>query len=168
MYSKASTEGLSVFVFLGWGVTRTCTYKALFQVHTAVQVLLRSGYQQLWHVTDLFHVFFPAWLKVFIDATTIANRIREEVQLVFYIWPTAFNYDNINKLQQGSLQVQPPDTVTSPIAPPYCNEFSQWFSPGVGGGGYSAYERGVDARRKFWIQPLNETDLAVAQAFFDS
>ena len=36
-----------------------------------------------------------------------------------------------------------------------------------GGGGDSAYERGGDARRKFWIKPLKETDLGVAQAFFD-
>ena len=39
------------------------------------------------------------------------------------------------------------------------------FSPG--GGGDSAYERGGDARRKFWIKPLKETNLGVAQAFFD-
>ena len=31
----------------------------------------------------------------------------------------------------------------------------------------SAYERGGDDRRKFWIKPLKETDLSVAQAFFD-
>ena len=37
-----------------------------------------------------------------------------------------------------------------------------------GGGGDSAYERGGDACRKFWIKPLKETDLGVAQAFFDS
>ena len=35
------------------------------------------------------------------------------------------------------------------------------------GRGVSAYERGGDARRKFWIKPLKETDLGVAQAFFD-
>ena len=34
-------------------------------------------------------------------------------------------------------------------------------------GGDLAYERGGDARRKFWIKPLKETDLGVAQAFFD-
>ena len=34
-------------------------------------------------------------------------------------------------------------------------------------GGDSAYERGVDDRQKFWIKPLKETDLGVAQAFFD-
>ena len=28
-----------------------------------------------------------------------------------------------------------------------------------------AYERGGDARRKFWIKPLKETDLCVGQAF---
>ena len=33
--------------------------------------------------------------------------------------------------------------------------------------GDSAYERGADARRKFWIKPLKETDLGEAQAFFD-
>ena len=38
------------------------------------------------------------------------------------------------------------------------------FNPG---GGDSAYERGWDARRKFWIKPLKETDLGVVQAFFD-
>ena len=36
-----------------------------------------------------------------------------------------------------------------------------------GPGGYSAYERGGDARRKFRIKPLKETDLGVAQGFFD-
>ena len=35
------------------------------------------------------------------------------------------------------------------------------------GGGNSAHERGGDARRKFWIKPLKESDLGVAQAFFD-
>ena len=33
------------------------------------------------------------------------------------------------------------------------------------GTGDSAYERGGDARQKFWIKPLKETDLGVAQAF---
>ena len=35
------------------------------------------------------------------------------------------------------------------------------------GGGDSAYERGGDARRKVWIKPLRETDMGVAQSFFD-
>ena len=35
------------------------------------------------------------------------------------------------------------------------------------GGGDSAYEKGGDARRKFWIKPPKGTDLGVAQAFFD-
>ena len=40
--------------------------------------------------------------------------------------------------------------------------------PGGGRGrGDSAYERGGDARRKFWNKPLKDTDLGVAQAFFD-
>ena len=34
-------------------------------------------------------------------------------------------------------------------------------------GGDSAYERGGDARREFWIKPLKETDLGVAQGFFN-
>ena len=34
-------------------------------------------------------------------------------------------------------------------------------------GGSSAYERGGEARRKFWIKPLKDTDLGVAQAFLD-
>ena len=33
--------------------------------------------------------------------------------------------------------------------------------------GNSAYERGGDAGPKFWIKPLKEADLGVAQAFFD-
>ena len=37
----------------------------------------------------------------------------------------------------------------------------------LGPGGDSAYERGGDARRKFWIKPLKETDLGEAQTFFD-
>ena len=36
-----------------------------------------------------------------------------------------------------------------------------------GGGGDSAYERSGDARRNFWIKPLKETALGVAQAFLD-
>ena len=43
----------------------------------------------------------------------------------------------------------------------------KWHFDPVGGGGDSAYERGGDARRKVWIKPLMETDLGVAQAFFD-
>ena len=45
----------------------------------------------------------------------------------------------------------------------------QLVSPGGGGGDStdSAYERGGDACQKFWIKPLKETDLGVAQAFFD-
>ena len=39
--------------------------------------------------------------------------------------------------------------------------------PGGGAGGDSAYERGGDARREFWIKPLKETDLGEAKAFFD-
>ena len=42
-------------------------------------------------------------------------------------------------------------------------EFMQTYIPG----GDSAYEWGGDARRKFWIKPLKEIDLGVAQAFFD-
>ena len=34
-------------------------------------------------------------------------------------------------------------------------------------GGDPTYERGGDARRKFRIKPLKETDLGVAQVFFD-
>ena len=40
-----------------------------------------------------------------------------------------------------------------------------WMTPG--GGGLPGYERGGDAHQKFWIKPLEETDLGVAQAFFD-
>ena len=39
------------------------------------------------------------------------------------------------------------------------------ISPGRGGGGGElTYERGGDTRRKFWIKPLKETELGVAQA----
>ena len=41
------------------------------------------------------------------------------------------------------------------------------FTWGGGGGGNSAHERGGDARRRFWMKPLKETDLGVARAFFD-
>ena len=41
----------------------------------------------------------------------------------------------------------------------------QPISPGKGRN--SAYERDGYVRRKFWIKPLKETDLGVAQAFFD-
>ena len=34
-------------------------------------------------------------------------------------------------------------------------------------GGRKGGERGGDARLKFWIKPLKETDLGVAQTFFD-
>ena len=50
----------------------------------------------------------------------------------------------------------------------------KWFKHAIrghirtpGGGGGSAYKRGGDACRKFWIKPLKETDLGMAQAFFD-
>ena len=46
-------------------------------------------------------------------------------------------------------------------------EIAHILGHGVGGGGDSAYERGGDVRRKFWIKPLKETDLGVAKAFFD-
>ena len=38
-------------------------------------------------------------------------------------------------------------------------------TPGGGGGGDSAYERAGDARRKFWMKPLKETDLGASQPF---
>ena len=43
-----------------------------------------------------------------------------------------------------------------------CQSWHLW-----GPRGDSTYERGRDARRKFWIKPLKETNLSVAQAFFD-
>ena len=46
----------------------------------------------------------------------------------------------------------------------YFTERKQFVHPP---GGDPAYERGGDARRKFCIKPLKETDLGVAQAFFD-
>ena len=42
----------------------------------------------------------------------------------------------------------------------------RWTSGG-GGGGDFAYERGGDARLKFWIKPLKETNRGVARAFLD-
>ena len=38
--------------------------------------------------------------------------------------------------------------------------------PAPGGGGESVYGRGGDARQTFWIKPLKETDLSMAQALF--
>ena len=38
--------------------------------------------------------------------------------------------------------------------------------PGGGGGGLP-YKKARDARQKFYIKPLKETNLGVAQAFFD-
>ena len=35
------------------------------------------------------------------------------------------------------------------------------------GGGRLPYERGGDARQKFWINPLKETNLDMAYPFFD-
>ena len=46
-------------------------------------------------------------------------------------------------------------------------QLSRKRPPLPGGGGDSAYERGGDARQKFWIKPLKETNLGVAQAFCD-
>ena len=46
-------------------------------------------------------------------------------------------------------------------------EWTPTVSPCPGGGGDSEYERGGDACQKFWIKPLKETNLGVAQAFFD-
>ena len=42
----------------------------------------------------------------------------------------------------------------------------QYSTIKIPGGGDSTYEGG-DARQKFWIKPLKETGLGVAQAFFD-
>ena len=41
--------------------------------------------------------------------------------------------------------------------------YDVYFVPG----GWTPHMRGGDARRKFRIEPLKETDLGVAQAFFD-
>ena len=55
----------------------------------------------------------------------------------------------------------------------FSNTAQELPRPGGRGGeggrrmGDSAYERGGDARRKSYIKPLKETDLGVAQAFFD-
>ena len=53
------------------------------------------------------------------------------------------------------------------MAAPMYSQRKNIGAHGPGGGGHSAYEWGGDARRKFWIKPLKETDLGVAQAFFD-
>ena len=46
-------------------------------------------------------------------------------------------------------------------------QFSLLFGLQNPGAGDPAYKGGTDACRKFWIKPLKETDLGVAQAFFD-
>ena len=43
----------------------------------------------------------------------------------------------------------------------------QDMSSGGGGGGDPTYERDEDARQKFWIKTLKETNLGMAKAFFD-
>lgn len=43
----------------------------------------------------------------------------------------------------------------------------EWFSMRGGGGRGLRYEKDGDTRRKFWIRPLKETKLSVAQAFSD-
>ena len=43
--------------------------------------------------------------------------------------------------------------------------FSEGKNPGPGGG--LAYKWGGGVRQKFWIKPLKETDLGLAQASFD-
>ena len=53
------------------------------------------------------------------------------------------------------------------MAAPMYSQRKNIGAHGPGGGGDSAYEGGGDALRKFWIKPLKETDLGVAQAFFD-
>ena len=42
-----------------------------------------------------------------------------------------------------------------------------WFPERNSPGGGLPYETDGDARRKFWIRPLKETNLDVAQAFCD-
>ena len=43
------------------------------------------------------------------------------------------------------------------------SNYLEGWTPGEGG---LPYERGGDARGKFWIKPLKETNLGVAQPFF--
>ena len=57
----------------------------------------------------------------------------------FYLWKASF-------IQTGNY------TIHDPL-----------FCPG----GELPYERGGDARKEFWIKPLKETKLGVAQTFFD-
>ena len=42
-----------------------------------------------------------------------------------------------------------------------------WYERGGGGWRELRIWKGWDARRKFWIKPLKETDTGVAQALFD-
>ena len=43
--------------------------------------------------------------------------------------------------------------------------YAKFWGANTGSRGDSAYEKGGDARRKFWIKPLMETNLGVAQPF---
>ena len=52
-----------------------------------------------------------------------------------------------------SLDTQPPHLTPADLALAYAG----------GGGGGLSYERGADARRKFWIKPLKQTNLGLAQ-----
>ena len=51
----------------------------------------------------------------------------------------------------------------------YLGSITSALAPGGGGGAEEglAYGGGWDARRKFWIRSLKETDLGVIQASFD-
>ena len=51
--------------------------------------------------------------------------------------------------------------------PSFCDSETEITGELPRGWGDSAFGRGRDAHRKFWIKPLKETDLGVAQTFFD-
>ena len=57
--------------------------------------------------------------------------------------------------------------VPNPIQDGYFQGRSRTTGWGGGRQGRLPYESGGDARLKFWIKPLKETNLGVAQPFFD-
>ena len=71
-------------------------------------------------------------------------------------------FSQINKIYSVLIPGRPTGNPGSEIVP-------QYSSSKIPGGGEEdfAYERGGDAGRKFWIKPLKETGLGVAQALFD-
>ena len=92
----------------------------------------------------LMHKYHVLSMKYFLDVTLFITKEKTGFFKVTYI-PSII------------VLTQPEKRRTALTA----TQRSSW------GGGDSSHERSGDARRKFWIKPLKESNLGVAQAFFD-